>query len=216
MLVTGLRLVVIFGFVISGCASIVDGRRQALTFNSIPEGAHVVVNGITSGMTPANVVLERSVFSDTVVVIKKEGYQDMEIKLAKCTNWWFLGNILTGGLIGTTTDTVSGAIVQYQPDQYQVTLTPLKVSQEQLDQLRHEIGIRNFILYMYRNLGEDIARGNGEALSSLYVLLGVSGNTEKDLAFAKIHECWVTQKEPPSFAEGILGAFIKKHVSVGA
>ena len=61
MLVTGLRLVVIFGFVISGCASIVDGRRQALTFNSIPEGAHVVVNGITSGMTPANVVLERSV-----------------------------------------------------------------------------------------------------------------------------------------------------------
>ena len=178
MLVTGLRLVVIFGFVISGCASIVDGRRQALTFNSIPEGAHVVVNGITSGMTPANVVLERSVFSDTVVVIKKEGYQDMEIKLAKSTNWWFLGNILTGGLIGTTTDTVSGAIVQYQPDQYQVTLTPLKVSQEQLDQLRHEIGIRNFILYMYRNLGEDIARGNGEALSSLYVLLGVSGNTE--------------------------------------
>ena len=147
--------IVLLVFFISGCASIIDGKRQAMTFNSVPEGAHVVVNGITSGTTPANIVIDRSFFSDTVVVLKKNGYSDVEIKLAKSTNWWFLGNILFPGLYGTTTDAISGAIVQYQPDQYHVTLTPLGISSEESDKIRKESELRNFILRMYVNLGED-------------------------------------------------------------
>ena len=37
---------------------------------------------------------------------------------------WFWGNIIIGGLFGSTTDAVSGAVNKYSPDQYFVTLTP--------------------------------------------------------------------------------------------
>lgn len=206
----GSLLVPLLVFVIAGCASIVDGRRQAMTFNSVPEGAHVVVNGVTSGVTPTNIVVERSVFSDTVVVIKKNGYSDMEIKLAKSTNWWFLGNLLSGGLIGTTTDTVSGAIVQYQLDQYQVTLTPLKMSQVEADELRQETELRSFILHMYGNLGEDISRGDGEALNSLYTLLNVSEDSQRQTALEKIGDHWTSLRHPPNFAEAVIASFKHK------
>lgn len=199
-------------FLISGCASIIDGKRQAMTFNSVPEGAHVVVNGITSGTTPANIVVDRSFFNDTVVVIKKNGYSDMEIKLAKSTNWWFLGNILFPGLYGTTMDAISGAIIQYQPDQYHVTLTPLGISSEELDKIQKESELRNFILRMYVNLGEDISRGNGEALNSLYSL---SQDSEKQSALGKIRDYWAKFPQPPAFAEAVISSFKRNGATGG-
>ena len=39
-------------------------------------------------------------------------------------NPWFFGNIVIGGLLGSTTDGVSGAINEFSPDQYFVTLSP--------------------------------------------------------------------------------------------
>jgi hypothetical protein len=44
----------LFGLVLvtSGCATMIDGSSQPLTFNSSPNGARIYVNGVELGTTP--------------------------------------------------------------------------------------------------------------------------------------------------------------------
>ena len=43
--------------VATGCASIVDRRRETVSFSSDPPGAQVIINGKTMGVTPAALAL---------------------------------------------------------------------------------------------------------------------------------------------------------------
>jgi hypothetical protein len=105
---------------LAGCATIFDGDTQVLSFDSIPSGAEVQLNGITIGTTPFSTELKRA--KGNVLVFKKEGYTDRMIPMATTMNMTFLGNLVTGGLFGTTTDSATGAINKYEPGQYMVTL----------------------------------------------------------------------------------------------
>lgn len=105
---------------LAGCATIFDGDTQVLTFDSIPSGAEVQLNGITIGTTPFSTEVKRA--KGNVLVFKKEGYTDRMIPMATTMNMTFLGNLVTGGAFGTTTDSATGAINKYEPGQYMVTL----------------------------------------------------------------------------------------------
>ena len=41
------------------------------------------------------------------------------------TNPWFWGNILFGGVFGSTTDGLSGSVHEYSPSQFFITLVPM-------------------------------------------------------------------------------------------
>ena len=112
----------IFVLVTSGCASIIDGSTQVVSFNSNPDTARVVVNGAELGTTPLSTQIKRK--SDTVVLFRKDGYADQTITLQTKLNPWFWGNILIGGFLGSTTDGISGAVRKYAPNSYYVTLHP--------------------------------------------------------------------------------------------
>src|SRR3989338_382530 len=87
---------------LAGCASIISGRTQEVSFASNPEGVTVTVNGRILGKTPLTINLQRK--SEQSLVFSKDGYKTLSMQFETSINGWFWGNILLGGLIGSTTD----------------------------------------------------------------------------------------------------------------
>lgn len=166
----------------SGCASIISGSSQEVTFQSQPDGATVTVNGKILGRTPLTTNLKKK--SDQKLTFEKEGYKTDTMQLSTRMDSWFWGNILIGGLIGSTTDGISGAVHEYVPNQYFIPLTPLDSTR--LDPLTEKKAkAKEFIVLQYKNIMTDISKGSGEYLNSLISLLSIVPEAQKE-ATAKI------------------------------
>lgn len=82
-----------------GCATFVVGDKQSLTFDSEPAGAEILINGVSMGVTPATITIQKRNYENATVVFKKGGYIDQQATLHTKTTGWFWGNILIGGLL---------------------------------------------------------------------------------------------------------------------
>jgi PEGA domain-containing protein len=206
--------ILMLAMVTSGCASIIDGSSQPLTFNSSPNGARIYVNGMELGTTPLTMPVKRS--KTTMILAKKNGYEDQQLVLQTKTNSWFWGNILLGGFYGSTTDYASDAMLEYSPNMYYITLNPISLMQSnesgfavergartriEQESLRTERQVRNFILRYHAYLTADISRGQGEYLSSLYTMLQLPERSE---TLKKIRALSARYQETTSFAEAVL------------
>lgn len=105
---------------VTGCATIFDGKTQTLTFDSQPSGAEVYINDIKIGVTPLTTEVLRA--KDNTLTFKKSGFKERSVPMTTTMNLTFLGNLVTGGAFGTTTDAATGAINKYEPGQYMVVL----------------------------------------------------------------------------------------------
>jgi len=112
--------------ILVGCATIVGGGdQQTLNFDSNPKGASIflgkmskgtVVDLVDTGLTtPASIDVPRK---NAVVILKKEGFKDTNVVMTQTMNGWFMGNIIIGGLIGSSIDSSTGAINKYDPDNF--------------------------------------------------------------------------------------------------
>jgi hypothetical protein len=121
-----LRFAVLLGFTLhaAGCATIVTGGNQSVTFNSNPDGATIKLDDTAMGKTPITLSLKKK--AGQTLAFEREGYEPLTTQLTTKTNPWIFGNILIGGLLGCSTDVVSGALYQYAPDRYMVTLQPVQ------------------------------------------------------------------------------------------
>ena len=189
-----------------GCASIIEGKTQAVTFNSDPPGAQVIINGMPMCVTPSTITLKKDEYDNANVIFKKEGYQDQQANLHTKVTGWFWGNIISGGLLGSATDAISGAMWEYSPDKYFMTLPPLKASAGELARLDYENKVRMFLLFNHEQLVADLARGEGESLSSLYVLLGLN-KVNQEATILGLRRLMVFVKDTPEFAEAVLREF---------
>jgi len=110
----GLLLIGVVMF--SGCATILGGgSHQTVSINSPKpfKGTMTYTDG--KGMqhftTPTTLSVERR-SKDILLESKDEGFHTTTVK--SDINPWFFGNIIFGGLIGSTTDSVGGAAWKYQ------------------------------------------------------------------------------------------------------
>jgi hypothetical protein len=128
MEVTMINLIYVLVLVLatSGCATVIDGSSQTVTFNSSPNGARIYANGIEIGTTPLITSLKRS--KTTMILAKKNGYEDQQLSLQTKLNNWFWGNFLLGAF-STTTDYASDAMIEYSPNMYYITLNPIPLLQ---------------------------------------------------------------------------------------
>jgi hypothetical protein len=160
----------------SGCASIVSGTDQKLTFNSEPDGATVTVSGRVLGKTPFTVPVDKG--KNQSLVFEKEGYKTFTTQLSTTMNAWFFGNIVLGGVIGSTTDGVSGAIHEFSPDQYFVTLTPDTTSGVSSSDVKR---VKEIIIAFSSEFRKQLAIGGGELVDTVVSILnvesGVKGST---------------------------------------
>ena len=110
----------IAAFALTGCASIFNGSTQAVTIDSVPDGADVSVTNragekIHAGVTPVTLTLKRGAgyFKSESYTIKyaKAGFAPKEMTISGSVSGWYIGNILFGGLIGMlAVDPVTGAM----------------------------------------------------------------------------------------------------------
>ena len=144
---------IIAGFALvffTGCASIISGQQQAVTFTSNPDEAVVTVDGRQIGKTPITAQLKRK-GGTQVVTIEKPGFKTVAFDLKSTINGWFFGNIIIGGLLGSSTDSSSGAINAYSQDMYNFSLNPINTSI-----IPQKSEIKSFVATNYKNIIEEL------------------------------------------------------------
>lgn len=94
----------------TGCATIISGDNQNINLQSKKEQT-VSING-QQYTSPGIVSIER-VNKDAILKVKDCNKQ---VELKKELNPWFFGNILIGGLLGSTTDYASDSMWQYDQE----------------------------------------------------------------------------------------------------
>ena len=189
-----------------GCATIVVGVNQSLTFDSEPAGAQITINGMPMGVTPATITIKKSDYQNAFVVFSREGYTNQQAILHTKTTGWYWGNILIGGLFGSTTDSSTGAMLEYDPAKFFVTMLPVKASISEMARLDYQNKVRTYILFSHQHLVSDLAKGSGEHLSSLYVLLGLTEVRQKE-AIRELRMLATISENTPAFAEAVLKVF---------
>jgi hypothetical protein len=152
----------------AGCASIVSGTHQNVSFDSTPTGADIVIDNKVVGRTPATVNLKRK--NDEVVTFVKEGYKNYTVSMSNFYSYnpMVLGDFILGGPFGTTTDVTDGAIYRYDPTHHEVILVKEGTNPTEAAPIM-PVGdkIRSFVIVSYRQIIEDLQKGHGEYLSSL-------------------------------------------------
>jgi hypothetical protein len=190
----------------SGCATIVGGGgSQEVTFNSQPDGATVTVSGRTMGKTPMTVRMDRK--TDQVLKFEKEGYKTIEMQLTTDMNPWFWGNIILGGLVGSTTDGVTGSMHQYSPNQYLVNLVPVgQIAAIGID--TRKSSIKSYIVTNYNSISAELSAGQGEYLRALYALLEIPEPDHK-VAYEKMRSISDGTKDIIKFADNVVSAYMQ-------
>lgn len=126
---------------LSSCATVINTAHQKVTIDSIPQGAKVyaatpkgkkenrkLVGPRLVGLTPIRFSLSRK---NGAVLLEKDGYISEEVRLKRTSSPLILGNIITGGTVGTSIDASTGASIEFDPDQYLIELRPVDPIQQQ-------------------------------------------------------------------------------------
>ena len=103
-------------------ATIFGGGNQSVSFNSEPEDATVLIDGIPKCKTPCTLSLEQGEYES--VTFKKDNYKSKILPIETSMRGITLLNILgfQSGLLSTTTDMANGSAYEYSPNQYFVEL----------------------------------------------------------------------------------------------
>lgn len=97
-----------------GSATIISGSNQNVTFNSKPEGASVMIDGIKTCVTPCTVSLKKA-YKPKSLSMSKDGYETMTVPMTTQYDGVALLNIFWDL---STTDAATGSAWEYQPNSY--------------------------------------------------------------------------------------------------
>jgi hypothetical protein len=186
---------------LGGCASIVSGTKQSVSFNSEPDGALVTVSGKVVGKTPVSVDVPKG--KNQAFTFAKDGFKTYSGQLSTSTDGWFWGNIVFGGFFGSTTDGVSGAIYEFAPDQYYVTLapaTPFEISSEKPRK------IKELIVAFGDQLREELASQPGERCGALFAALGIA-EADKETALIVLRKLLAESGNDLEFATKVISFY---------
>jgi hypothetical protein len=118
---------------LTGCASVINGRDQKVSFTSEPTGARVVVTDlrknldVQSGTTPFQATLKRGAgwFKEAryKVTVEQAGFKKEEVTLEGRRSGWYIGNLLIGDLFGyLVVDPLTGGMWVLEPGDVKVVL----------------------------------------------------------------------------------------------
>ncbi len=103
-----------------GCATIMQGSRQQVSFGSTPSNAALTIDGNQVARTPYVAKLKRKDMH--IIKIELEGYQPYELAMSRGTSGWVWGNIVFGGLPGLVVDAIAGGMYKLKPEEVQAAL----------------------------------------------------------------------------------------------
>jgi uncharacterized protein YceK len=205
---------------IGGCATMISGTDQPVTFDSMPQGATVIVDGKNIGKTPLIVDIPRK--SKSAVEFTLDGYTSQTVDLKSGFNPWVLLNGIwcMSCVFSTTTDYASGAAYQYAPDKYFIALISEDHSETPIE---IQIGkVKTFIVGNYSNLIGELSKisekkkkkKSEDSLSFEYIdtlldLLEIE-KPEQEQAIKKIKTISESENDILRFADEVINTFIKQ------
>jgi hypothetical protein len=107
-----------FASIAFGSATLFSGSTQAISIESIPSGATVYVDGQLRGTTPTSVMMDKTLSSHSIRV-QKEGYSIENVVMGKSMDPVAILNIFWDL---STTDFLTGNLVEYSPNNYMIQL----------------------------------------------------------------------------------------------
>ncbi len=198
---------------ISGCASLIDGTTQNVTFQSKPDGATVAVNGRVLGKTPLTAQIERK--SPQWVNISMDGYVPETRRLTTQLNGWFWGNIPLGGIfIGMAVDGMSGAANEFIPTQYTLSLKPQYTFADSMVMADKKFSAVEFIVSFRTEIMADITKAGGRYLSTLFDTLKIPRVNQND-AIDRIRTLSEIYHDTRRFAEMTVDDLMQHGYSTG-
>ncbi|MCS6294344.1 MAG: hypothetical protein H8J66_14835 [Nitrospira sp.] len=212
----------------AGCASITSGTTQEVSFQSNPDDVTVTITKQVHdraeeskvqysvvwkeevrvlGKTPLTNRLDRA--EHQTITFSKDGYKPLTMPLTTTLNGYFWGNIVTGGFIGSTTDSMTGAMYEYSPSQYFVTLIPLAASSiDSATQQSAREKAKGFIVLRYSNLMADLSRGHGEDLQAVLRYLHVDPAQDTE-AIRKMQALSQVYPDAAIYADRVIELYLK-------
>lgn len=113
------KLLLIAGIltILSGCASISKGTNQSLSIETSPVTNATCTLDNDKGSwfvnkTPGSVTVHRS-YKDLHVACQKKGFKSTEKTVKSKTTPHVFGNVIAGGVIGTSVDVLNGSAYDY-------------------------------------------------------------------------------------------------------
>ena len=118
---------ILAGLMLSACASITRGTKEAFVIETNPPGAHAELSNGFDCTTPCSLRLPRR--SNFVVTLTKDGYETVTANITNTTSGagaaGMAGNVLVGGIIGIAVDAGTGATQDLTPNPLSVTMLPI-------------------------------------------------------------------------------------------
>ncbi|NBC15849.1 MAG: PEGA domain-containing protein [Bacteroidetes bacterium] len=105
---------------LSGCATLFSGTEDDITFDSEPQGAQVLIDGIVVGTTPTTVVVDRPGLEETDVTVQLDGYDPLRFELDTEFNNTAILNVFFWP--GFVVDVLTGALFKYDKKSYTADL----------------------------------------------------------------------------------------------
>jgi hypothetical protein len=105
------------------CATFVNGSTQPILFDSVPQGATVIVKK-KAYTTPCLVNLPRTAYP-VFAEVYKPGFAPQTLKLTSHENGWMWGNLLLLSITGVIVDAITGANNTFDEENHRVYLLPV-------------------------------------------------------------------------------------------
>ncbi len=198
--------IILFSLLIAGCASIMSGTTQQITFQSTPDGATVKVNGKPLGRTPLTIQLDKE--KSQSLTVEKEGYKTFTTSMDTKLDPWFWGNIVLGGVIGSTTDGINGSMNEYTPGQYIITLEPISVSHTGTTMhLSEKENAKRFLFINYKKLKAELSKNSGEYIDTALNILNIQIK-DRTSAINDIKKTMFTHDDPADFVNITINKYL--------
>ncbi len=185
-----------------GSATIISGSEQDINFNSEPEGVSVKLNGNLLCTTPCMKVIKKH--TGKILTFEKEGYKTRQMIMSESVN------VLTilGGLFGTTTDSSTGALWEYSPNNYYIELKEKSFRWDYNNKLLDKnllSDIRSFILIEYQSLKLEykLEYKINNSTVNLTLLLSKYFNINKEESFKFIKQSITKTDNPVQFIRAV-------------
>ena len=117
--------------VFTSCATILSGTSDEIRFDSDPEGASIMLDGLKLGKTPATVTIKRPGFGNKEITLKLDGYEDRTFMLQKEFNTMAICNL--AGWPGWVIDIITGSVMKYSKTNYDLDLEPKAFNLNELE-----------------------------------------------------------------------------------
>jgi len=183
-----------------GCATIVTGTDEPLTFTSEPEGATVKVGGKLVGKTPLTVAIKKD--RHVAVSFHKNEYKTHITHLHTKKNPWMWGNLIFLNL-PSFTDLATGADIEYEKKHYFVTLQPEKAFHTSVNRQRQ---VKELVVSFSDDIRLELTTNGGEIVDALIASLGLN-DSDKESAVRLLNQLSLQNKNDLDFAKAVIKAY---------